>query len=336
MPELNPRDGFVVRSWNGQDIRMRAGRVCLTDLCKAGETGSGNAIRFSNWFESEATQRFLLHRSMVTGREVFAISAFIDNAENSALIVRESERGDAWGDEVVSLKLAGRLCTELEHEIYQWYAETRVSQVRDTQPAIPMLPAPAEQVKAAAEGLVFIWDALESRGLADDRDRIELKRDLKVLHTALVQTTAGSLPGTSNVLSAVDRLPRFLGRAVDVDAPLTFVEWAAAYLPAELSSVVNKYDQSLGMEMHKQYKVRYNEEAPTTTHLSTKAEEGRRRLGLPLFGQAKNGVACTPRIYLPKDWDLFVVAMRHKGLVRPDKAAELLAECQQFRAGMDF
>lgn len=332
-----PRDGdggFVVRSWNGQSIRMRAGRVCLTDLCRAGETDSGNPIRFANWFESDATQRFLLHRSAVTGNEVLSISAAIDNAENSALIIRESQRGDAWGDEVVALKLAGRLSVELEHEVYRWYAESRVSQVRDT--PIPALPAPADQVKAAAEGIVFIWDALETRGLADDRDRIELKRDLKVLHTALVQTTTGQLPGTSNVLSPVDRLPRFLGRAVDVHAPLTFVEWAAAYLPGEISSVVNKYDSSLGREMASLYRERHNDEPETTTHLSVKAEEGRRRLNLPLFGTAKNGNAVAPKIYLPRDWDLFIVAMRHKGVITPDKAAELHAESQQFRSGMDY
>jgi len=209
-----------------------------------------------------------------------------------------------------------------------------VSQVRDTR--IPMLPAHAGQVKSAAEGLVFIWDALEARGLADDRDRIELKRDLKVLHTALVQTTTGQLPGTSNVLSPMDKLPRFLGRAVDVDAPLTFVEWAAAYLTGDLSSVVNKYDTSLGREMAKLYRERHNDEPQTTTHLSVKAEEGRKRMNLPLFGMAKNGNAVTPKIYVARDWDLFVVAMRHKGVIAPDKAAELLAECQQFRAGMDF
>jgi hypothetical protein len=165
--QLNPRDGFVVRSWNGQAIRMRAGRVCLTDLCKAGETGNGNPIRFANWFESEATQRFLQHRSAVTGREVFAISAAVDNAEKSALIVRESERGDAWGDEVVSLKLAGRLCTELEHEIYQWYAETRVSRTRDTQPN-----AALRNMREAAEIIQMLNIRL------DERDHLHMKQVL--------------------------------------------------------------------------------------------------------------------------------------------------------------
>jgi len=79
---------------------MRAGRVCLTDLCRAGETDSGNPIRYRDWFESDATQRFLLHRSAVTGNEVLSISPAIDNAENPALIIRENQRGDAWGDEV--------------------------------------------------------------------------------------------------------------------------------------------------------------------------------------------------------------------------------------------
>jgi hypothetical protein len=210
-----------------------------------------------------------------------------------------------------------------------------VSQRRDTHPEIPRLPAPTEQVKAAAEGIVFIWDALDSRGLADDRDRIELKRDLKVLQTALVHITAGALPGTTSVLSASDLLPRFQEKAVDVDAPLTFVEWAAAYMPGELSRAVNKDDNELGKEMARSYRERYNGDKPSTTvHLSVKAEEGRKRLGLNLFGQARNGHACTPRIYLPRDWDMFVMAMRSRGVIAPDKAALLLAECQQFRQGL--
>jgi hypothetical protein len=53
-----------------------------------------------------------------------------------------------------------------------------------------------------------------------------------------------------------------------------------------------------------------------------------------MFGMARNGNAVTPKIYLPKDWDLMVLAMRHKGVITPDKAAELLAECQQFREGL--
>ena len=158
-------DGFVVRSWNGQTIRMRAGRVCLTDLCRAGETDSGNPIRYRDWFESDATQRFLLHRSAVTGNEVLSISAAIDNAENPALIIRENQRGDAWGDEVVALKLAGRLSVELEHEVYRWYAESRVSQVRDTQPNLAL-----RNMRESAEILKMLGIEL------DERDKLHIKQ----------------------------------------------------------------------------------------------------------------------------------------------------------------
>ena len=125
-------------------------------------------------------------------------------------------------------------------------------------------------------------------------------------------------------------LPRFQGRAVDVDAPLSIVEFAAAYLQPEASSI-QKYDAEMGRTVAPMYRDRHGEEPMTTTHLSVKAEEARKRGGLGLFGGAKNGFAVTPKIYLPRDWDLIVRALRAKGIVQPDRAAELLAECQQFR-----
>lgn len=312
---------LVTRAWNGTPIARRTtdGYVNATAMCKA------NGKEWSKYRETDRCQDY-----------IDALAQTTDFGGLNPIESRAGNGGGTWIHPRLAVDLARWISAPFAVWMDGWFLEEveRVSQVRDTQ--VPALPAPADQVKAAAEGLVFIWDALETRGLADDRDRIELKRDLKVLHTALVQTTTGQLPGTSNVLSPVDRLPRFLGRAVDVDAPLTFVEWAAAYLPGEISSVVNKYDSQLGREMAKLYRERHNDEPQTTTHLSVKAEEGRRRLNLPLFGTAKNGNAVTPKVYLPRDWDLFVVAMRHKGVVAPDKAAELLAECQQFRAGMDF
>jgi len=323
-------DGFVVRSWNGQTIRMRANRVCLTDLCRAGETDSGNPIRFAHWFESDATQRFLLHRSAVTGNEVLSISAAIDNAENSALIIRENQRGDAWGDEVVALKLAGRLSVELEHEVYRWYAESRVSQVRDTQPK-PLALNPAAPFIEAAKGLDFIYDMLEKRGLADDRYRIEHKRDLKVLTSSIMLATTNMPPGASNVLSPTEKLPKFQGRSVDVEMPLTIVEFGSCYLTAAESSLINKYDNSLGRAVAPKHRERHGEEPGETNHLSTKAEELRQSRGLPLFGLAKNGNLVKPKTYLPRDWDLIVQALREQGIIRPDRHAELLVECQQFR-----
>jgi hypothetical protein len=313
---------LITRAWNGTPISRRTtdGYVNATTMAKA----SGK--QWHDYWRTDRTTEYLEALSAETGIPVSSL----------CLTTRGGAYQGTWIHARVAVDFARWISAPFAVWMDGWFLEEieRASQVRDTR--IPALPAPAEQVTAAAQGLVFIWDALESRGLADDRDRIELKRDLKVLHTALVLTTTGQLPGTSDVLSPVDRLPKFLGRSVDIEAPLTLVEWAAAYLPAETSSVVNKYDVSLGTEGHKLYKQRHNEEAPTTTHLSVKAEQGRKRLGLALFGQAKNGFACTPRMYLPRDWDLLVVALRSKGLITPDKAAEWLAECQQFRAGMDF
>ena len=310
---------LVTRAWNGTPIARRTtdGFVNATAMCKA------NSKEWSKYRESDRCQTYLDALAETSEIRMF------DLIES-----RQGQGGGTWVHPQLAVDLARWISAPFAVWMDGWFLEEveRVSQVQDTQ--IPALPAPADQVKAAAEGLVFIWDALETRGLADDRDRIELKRDLKVLHTALVQTTTGQLPGTSNVLSPVDKLPRFLGRAVDVDAPLTLIEWSAAYLPQEINSVVNKYDSALGKELARIYRERHNDEPQTTVHLSIKAEEGRKRLNLPMFGMARNGNAVTPKIYLPRDWDLMVLAMRHKGVITPDKAAELLAECQQFREGL--
>jgi len=310
---------LVTRAWNGTPIARRTtdGFVNATAMCKA------NGKEWSKYRESDRCQTYLDALAETSEIRMF------DLIES-----RQGQGGGTWVHPQLAVDLARWISAPFAVWMDGWFLEEveRVSQVQDTQ--TPALPAPADQVKAAAEGLVFIWDALETRGLADDRDRIELKRDLKVLHTALVQTTTGQLPGTSNVLSPVDKLPRFLGRAVDVDAPLTLVEWSAAYLPQEINSVVSKYDSALGKELARIYRERHNDEPQTTVHLSIKAEEGRRKLNLPMFGMARNGNAVTPKIYLPRDWDLMVLAMRHKMVITPDKAAELLAECQQFREGL--
>jgi len=313
---------LVTRAWNGTPIARRTtdGFVNATAMCKA------NGKEWKHYFETDRAHRYLDALSGSVGIPTDHLFRSITTGPN--------DRRGTWVHPQLAVDLARWISAPFAVWIDGWFLEEveRVSQVQDTQ--TPALPAPADQVKAAAEGLVFIWDALETRALADDRDRIELKRDLKVLHTALVQTTTGQLPGTSNVLSPVDKLPRFLGRAVDVDAPLTLVEWSAAYLPQEINSVVSKYDSALGKELARIYRERHNDEPQTTVHLSIKAEEGRRKLNLPMFGMARNGNAVTPKIYLPRDWDLMVLAMRHKMVITPDKAAELLAECQQFREGL--
>ena len=311
---------LVSRAWNGTPIARRTtdGYVNATAMCKA------NSKNWSAYRETDRCQEY--------------IDSLADASKIRGMDLIESRGGNGGGTWIhpqLAVDLARWISAPFAVWMDGWLLEEvdRVSQVRDTQ--IPALPAPTEQIRAAAEGIVFIWDALEQRGLADDRDRIELKRDLKVLNTALVHASSGQLPGTSNVLSPTDRLPRFLGKAVDIEAPLTIVEMASAYLPVEVSSIVNKYDSGIGRCVATMHRERYGTEPSTTIHLSIKAEESRKRLNLPLFGQAKNGNAVDPKIYFPRDWDLIIQALRLKGLIRPEQAAEFLAECQQFRQGIE-
>lgn len=200
------------------------------------------------------------------------------------------------------------------------------SQVRDT-PAL----APAAPFIEAAKGLDLIYDMLEKRDLVDDRYRIEHKRDLKVLTSSIMLAATNTPPGASNVLSPAEKLPKFQGRSVDVDLPLTIVEFGSCYLTAAESSLINKHDSSLGRAVAPRYRERHGEEPGETNHLSTKAEQLRQSRGLPLLGFAKNGNAIKPKLYLPRDWDLIVQALREQGIIRPDRHAELLVECQQFR-----
>lgn len=304
---------LITRAWNGTPIARRTtdGFVNATAMCKA------NDKRWAHYWETNRAGEYAEALSAETGIPV-------------SQLVQVRHGNETWVHPQVSVDLARWISAPFAVFMDRWFLEIlEQRKIQETQPATTALP-PALAIRDAAEGLVFIWDALETRGLADDRDRIELKRDLKVLHSAMVHTTAGFLPGTSSVLTKKDLLPRFQGRAVDVDAPLSIVEFAAAYLQNE-SSVINKYDSELGRAVAPLYRERHAEEPMTTTHLSIKAEEARQRGGLGLFGGAKNGVAVTPKIYLPRDWDLIIRALRIKGIIQPDRAAELMAELQQFR-----
>ena len=325
-----------IRVWNGQTIKMRSGRVCLTDLCKAGETAGGNAIRFSNWFESEATQRFLRHRADQLGVEVFSIGSPSATTENSALIVREFEtRGDAWGDKVTALKLAARLSTPLEHEVYSWYAEHvdgRVSQVRDTQ---PLALARVETIGATARVICEIHQMIMTHtpGLVDARMEIELKRDLLLLNSTAVQSTTGMLPGTSNVLSPSDKLPRFMGVAVDPELPIGVTEFFLQLNDSNLSKIITNYETQLGKKTKANYRLRYDKDPDTSNGY---LGEKRSKRGFPLLFPTKTGKNVPIACYVAADWDLIVHSARELGLLTPDVAAKLLAECQQFRQGMDF
>lgn len=304
---------LITRAWNGTPIARRTtdGFVNATAMCRA------NDKRWADYWRTDRAGEY-------------AEALFEETQIPISQLVQVRHGNETWIHPQVSVDLARWIGASFAVFMDRWFLEElERRKTQETQPAIISLP-PAQAIRDAAEGLVFIWDALETRGLADDRDRIELKRDLKVLHSAMVHTTAGFLPGTSSVLTKKDLLPRFQGRAVDVDAPLSIVEFAAAYLQDE-SNVVNKYDSELGRAVAPLYRERHAAEPMTTTHLSIKAEEARQRGGLGLFGGAKNGVAVTPKIYLPRDWDLIIRALRTKGIIQPDRAAELMAELQQFR-----
>lgn len=304
---------LITRAWNGTPIARRTtdGFVNATAMCRA------NDKRWADYWRTDRAGEY-------------AEALFEETQIPISQLVQVRHGNETWIHPQVAVDLARWISAPFAVFMDRWFLEVlEQRKTQETQPAIISLP-PAQAIRDAAEGLVFIWDALETRGLADDRDRIELKRDLKVLHSAMVHTTAGFLPGTSSVLTKKDLLPRFQGRAVDVDAPLSIVEFAAAYLQDE-SNVVNKYDSELGRAVAPLYRERHAAEPMTTTHLSIKAEEARQRGGLGLFGGAKNGVAVTPKIYLPRDWDLIIRALRTKGIIQPDRAAELMAELQQFR-----
>lgn len=184
------RSQLLTRSWNGQTIRMRNNRICLTDLCKAGETRSGNSVRFAHWFESDATQRFLQHRAAKTGRPVFSISSLVDNAEKSALIIRESQRGDAWGDKVVGMRLAAQLCVELEHMVYEWFTES-VDQEAPMSLTVSEPRLPVVNVLDTVERSIGL---LERLGGLDDRAE-HLLRDIVLNHAARSAGGELLLPG---------------------------------------------------------------------------------------------------------------------------------------------
>lgn len=203
---------------------------------------------------------------------------------------------------------------------------------REQAPAAPLIDQ--QQVAAALSNVDLAWSILEKHGMCTDRDRIELKRDVRVLQQTCLMA-AGSLPGTrAGVLAPAEDLPRFEGKVVDPELALTVVEFATCYLTPEEARAVSKMDSLLGRSVHAAYQDRHGEKAPTTAHLSTKAEQARKGFNLPVFGMAKNGNMVAPRIYRPADWDLVVEAIRAKGIIQPDRAAAMKADLGQFSNGL--
>lgn len=188
-------------------------------------------------------------------------------------------------------------------------------------------------INAALEIVKFGWELLEGKGMCDDRDRLEFKRDARMLVQAAA-VVSGQLPGTkAGVLAPAEELPRFDGKVVDPETPLTIIEFCSCYLASDESRAASRTDSNIGRSVHSAYKSRHGKEASTTTHLSVKAGAGRKRLSLPALGSARNGNAVSPRVYLPSDWDLIIEDLRLRTILTPDRAAALRSELQQFRHG---
>lgn len=188
-------------------------------------------------------------------------------------------------------------------------------------------------INAALEIVKFGWELLEEKGMCDDRDRLDFKRDARMLVQAAAMTS-GQLPGTNaGVLAPAEELPRLDGKVVDPETPLTIIEFSACYLASDESRAVSRSDSNIGRSVHSAYKARHGKEASTTTHLSAQAGAGRKRLSLPVLGSARNGNAVSPRVYSPSDWDLIIEDLRLRSILTPDRAAALRSELQQFRHG---
>lgn len=195
--------------------------------------------------------------------------------------------------------------------------------------------APQSELAAAIDNMARVWDILERHNACDDRDRLALKRDIRMLQQVAI-TAAGSLPGTSaGVLSPAEELPRLGGKVVDPEAPLTNVEFASCYLTPAQARAVAKDDSAIGKAVHSLYQQRHGVKNEfTTNHLTVKDQKARQRLRLSVFGMAKNGVSCTPKIYGPQDWDLILDVLRSREIVSVEEAAVLKAELKQFRFGL--
>lgn len=201
---------------------------------------------------------------------------------------------------------------------------------RETAPAITVQQ---QEIAAAISNIQLGWELLERMGVCDDRDRLDLRRDVRMLLQASAMT-AGALPGTkAGLLSPAEELPRLGGKVVDPEVPLTIIEFASCYLETSETRAISREDSAIGRSVHAAYRSRHGEAAGTTTHLSVQAEAGRQRLRLPVFGSARNGNAVTPRVYLPRDWDLIIEILRQRSVLAPDRAAHLRSELQQFRHG---
>jgi hypothetical protein len=310
MPDL------VTRAWNGTPIARRTtdGYVNATAMCKA------NGKRWKDYRESDRCQHYLDALESVVGISVYGL---VESRSGGA------GGGSTWIHPQLAVDLARWISAPFAVWMDGWFLEEleRKSLAQDNQ---PLALSPIETVGTAAKIVCDIHQmiATHTPGLIDARMEIELKRDLLLLKSVAVQSATGMLPGTSSVLSPLDKLPRFMGVVVDPEIPIGVTEFFLQLNDSNLSKLVTNREAELGKRTKAAYRLRYDKDPEYSNgYLSEK----RHSRGFPLLFPTKTGKNVPIACYVAYDWDLIVYSAREMGILRPDMAAKLLAECQQFK-----
>ena len=305
---------LTTRAWNGTPIARRTtdGYVNATAMCRA------NGKEWSKYRESDRCQTYLDALAETSEIRMF------DLIES-----RQGQGGGTWVHPQVAVDLARWISAPFAVWMDGWFLEEleRRSAAEDNQ---PLLLSPVEAIGTAAKIVCDIHQmiATHTPALIDARMEIELKRDLLLLKSVAVQSVTGMLPGTSSVLSPLDKLPRFMGVVVDPEIPIGVTEFFLQLNDSNLSKVVTNREAELGKRTKAAYRLRYDKDPEYSNgYLSEK----RHSRGFPLLFPTKTGKNVPIACYVAYDWDLIVYSAREMGLLRPDMAAKLLAECQQFR-----
>lgn len=309
MPDL------ITRAWNGTPIARRTtdGYVNATAMCRANEK------QWHDYWRTDRATEYLEALEAETGITV----------SNLCLTTKGGANQGTWIHPQVAVDLARWISAPFAVFMDRWFLEEleRRSLAEDNQ---PLALSPIEAIGTAAKVVSEIHQmiATHTPALIDARMEIELKRDLLLLKSVAVQSVTGMLPGTSSVLSPLDKLPRFMGVVVDPEIPIGVTEFFLQLNDSNLSKLVTNREAELGKRTKAAYRLRYDKNPEYSNgYLSEK----RHSRGFPLLFPTKTGKNVPIACYVAHDWDLIVYSAREMGLLRPDMAAKLLAECQQFR-----
>ena len=306
MPDL------ITRAWNGTPIARRTtdGFVNATAMAKA----SGK--QWSHYRETDRATAYM--------------EALSRNTEIRVTDLYVAKPGEGtWIHPRLAVDFARWISADFAVWLDAWFLEELENKLQAADDR-PLLFSPIETVGTAAKVVCDIHQmiATHTPGLIDARMEIELKRDLLLLKSVAVQSVTGMLPGTSSVLSPLDKLPRFMGVVVDPEIPIGVTEFFLQLNDSNLSKVVTNREAELGKRTKAAYRLRYDKDPEYSNgYLSEK----RHSRGFPLLFPTKTGKNVPIACYVAYDWDLIVYSAREMGLFRPDMAAKLLAECQQFR-----